>query len=123
MPRVLEEDGVTAERNTIETPVRGDRYADASTGAHRLIAVDALLQEGVRIEIDGAEVNTVPWDLWRARSAGFIPTERAKDPCPNHDVEGNGHVGKRVFVKNLGRCYNRHRCLACGRTYDVDSSD
>lgn len=114
---------MTADRNTIQTPVRGDRYVDSSTGAHRLIAVDALLQEGIRIEIDGAEVGTVPWDSWGARAAGFVATECAKDPCPNHDSWGSGHVGKRVHVKTLGRCYNRYRCLACGRTYDVDSSD
>lgn len=27
------------------------------------------------------------------------------------------------FVENLGRCYNRYKCIHCGKNNDVDSSD
>lgn len=28
-----------------------------------------------------------------------------------------------VFEENLGRCYNRYRCLKCGKKTNVDSGD
>ena len=39
-----------------------------------------------------------------------LPTET----CPGHEWQ---------FLQNLGRCYNRYKCLICGKTSDVDSSD
>lgn len=37
------------------------------------------------------------------------------------EVTCDGHEWK--FEKNLGRCYNRHRCTKCGQQWDVDSGD
>ena len=42
--------------------------------------------------------------------SGYTPTE---NPC-DHDWK---------FEQNLGRCYNRYRCLNCNNIMDVDSSD
>lgn len=39
----------------------------------------------------------------------------------NSDCVENGHVWS--FVQNLGRCYNRYKCLTCGIHQEVDSSD
>ena len=44
---------------------------------------------------------------------------------------GNGYVTpeesckghKWSFLKNLGNCYNRYKCVHCVKTEDVDSSD
>jgi hypothetical protein len=39
-----------------------------------------------------------------------------------HDSEMcSGHEWK--FDRNLGRCYNRYRCIRCDKVSDVDSSD
>lgn len=108
------------ERNPISTPIRGDRFA----GGGRLHTVDELRPDGIVLEVDGgADRVTIPWSSWMQHSAAFIITKRAADPCPNADGDGAGHVGKRILDKNLGRCWNRYRCLACGQTYEVDSSD
>lgn len=39
----------------------------------------------------------------------------------NPECVQDGH--KWSLVENLGRCYNRYKCLTCGITQDVDSSD
>ena len=107
-------------RNPISVPIRGDKFASGG----RLYTVDELRLEGIVLEIDGgADRATVPWTSWTQYSIAFIVTERATDPCPNAGRDGEGHIGKRILDKNLGRCWNRYRCLACGRTYEVDSSD
>jgi hypothetical protein len=44
---------------------------------------------------------------------GYVSEETAAK-CQGHEWK---------FVQNLGRCYNRYRCIHCGQLNNVDSSD
>lgn len=39
----------------------------------------------------------------------------------NSGCLNNGHIWS--FAQNLGKCYNRYKCLVCGTHQEVDSSD
>lgn len=105
-------------RLPLSTPIRGDQFIDGQ----ETFSVDELTAEGVKIvRLAGDQI--IPWHQWGAFAFKLVVANEAKDPCPNHDAWGRNHVGKQVHVKTLGTCYNKYRCLACGRTYEVDSSD
>lgn len=99
--------------------MRGDVF----TTSDGLLTIEELSQNGVAFNNGGFR----HWSAWPrfVRDMNATISFAAKDPCPNATAQsmGSGHVGKAVVDQRLGRSIIQHRCLACGRTYIVDSSD
>lgn len=110
----------TEQRDSLRTPIRGDAYSRSTVGSP-VVNIDALLAEGVRVRDNDGRQATISWSSWPEYASGLQTIYTTTDSCPNWAT--GSHVGKLVFISSVRRCNNRYRCLACGRTFDVDSSD